>query len=288
MCRLLAYVAREASSPLTLLGEQLPPFVALSHRHSEGWGLAWYDDFGSSAVPMLTKAPVAAHGSASFAEAVMSLRADALIAHLRWATTGMSLCSENTHPFTYGPFAFAHNGGLEPLEAVEELIAPHLRATLAGTTDSERYFLALVSALERLEPTEALRVTLGTLHRSTRSSSLNALLLTPVALYAVADYDPQAPMARREPEYYQLSYKVSERAIVIGSSGWQQGDGWTVIPNGQVLVVERGSLRSQLVQVVERAEVAGNTAENDVPDAMVSSGTIEKDEHGEWRALLQR
>lgn len=279
MCRLLAYVAREATSPLAVLGDQLPAFVALSRHHSDGWGLAWYDSSNDANAPRLTKAPDAAHSSATFAEATADIHANALIAHLRWATPGMALCNANTHPFTSGPFAFAHNGALEPLDAVESLIAPHLRATLSGATDSERYFLTLVSALERLDPIEAISTTLMALHSSVHTSSLNALLLTPTTLYAIADYDPQSPMAQQEPEYYKLSFNTSEHAVLVGSSGWQQGDGWQEIPNGMALVVDLGSLQTELTQVIDRADTATATDMN---------STTEKEEQTTWQASLQR
>lgn len=268
MCRLLAYVAREPVAPASALGDALPAFVALSEEHHDGWGLGWYD---GERTLRTTKAPEPAYESTLFAATVSGITADALIAHLRWATPSMALTLENTHPFSSGDVAFAHNGGLGPLPAVEELIAPHLRPLLAGTTDSERYFLALLSALEELEPVDALRATLAALHERTRSSSLNAVLLTPKAVYVLADYDPHAPKVEQDPNYYRLSYRVSADAVVAGSSGMQSGAGWQTVPNGHALIVERGSLRTEIVRIVD-----------------VRSGADGKDTQSTWQGWLQR
>jgi predicted glutamine amidotransferase len=282
MCRLLAYVTREPASPLDLLGEQLPEFVALSRLHGDGWGVAWYESLGATGAPNLVKAPEAAHASATFAEAMATIRADALMAHIRWATPGMILCGENTHPFVSGSLAFGHNGALEPLDAVDPLIAPRLRDTIVGTTDSERYFLALASALERLDPVAALRATLTELHGRTRSSSLNALLLTSTALYAIADYDPDARMERQQPGYYELSYHVSPEAVMVGSSGWQQGAGWRVIPNGHALCVERGTLRTEIVSLAERASAGA------APQEAGKAGARQEGDDRAWQTSLER
>ena len=252
MCRLLGYVARQPHSVEDVVGDALPAFVSLSQFHADGWGFAWYAPDGKVQV---AKAPEAAESSAAFAESAARVRADMLIAHLRWATPGMPLCAENTHPFTDGSLAFAHNGSVMPVDAVEALIDPALRPNLSGTTDSERYFAALLTVLERIpDPADALRSLLGALHERTRSTSLNALLLTPDALYVVCDWRSDAPMVRKDPDYYQLSYNASDDAVVIGSSGWQRGPGWQTIPNGQILVVERATLRTRLVPLPPREQ----------------------------------
>ena len=71
--------------------------------------------------------------------------------------------SGDCHPH-YDQFAFAHNGALAPKEGIEALIAPHYRERIAGTTDSERHFLALLSnkwptlsAIKRILQTEKKR-----------------------------------------------------------------------------------------------------------------------------------
>src|SRR6202011_2177969 len=123
MCRLLGYVARQPVIAEHVLEDTLEAFRELSHLHADGWGLAWYDE---QTRVQHAKTPEPAHSSVEFSSLAASVRTDALIAHLRWATPGFALCRENTHPFIFEQFAFAHNGAVAPNEALEALVAPHL------------------------------------------------------------------------------------------------------------------------------------------------------------------
>ena len=63
------------------------------------------------------------------------------LVHLRWATPGLPVEPRNTHPFRRGDVAMAHNGAIHPQDRLGELLPPAWERQLAGTTDSERYFL---------------------------------------------------------------------------------------------------------------------------------------------------
>ncbi|HLX58954.1 MAG TPA: class II glutamine amidotransferase [Ktedonobacteraceae bacterium] len=248
MCRLLGYVAREPVAAARLLEDTFAAFVEMSHRHGDGWGLVWYNEHNHL---QMAKAPEAAHASSEFAGLKGSIRSDALIGHLRWASPGFAPCLENTHPFVRGQVAFAHNGSIASNEAIEALIASHLRANITGATDSERYFLALLSAFEKASPVESLRVLLAILRQRLQSTSLNCLLLTPETLYAVCDFDANAPLAQKDPNYYHLQYRITRDAVVVTSSGLSQGTGWKTLKNGQMLLVERGTLKVTIVDVAQ-------------------------------------
>lgn len=250
MCRLLGFVSRKPVSVNHLLEDVLESFIEVSRHHDDGWGLAWYDEHGHL---HMSKAPEAAHASEEFAHTVEEIRTDAMISHVRWATPGFSLCFENTHPFTYNRMAFAHNGAVAPNEKLEGFIAPHLQSEIAGMTDSERYFLALLSEIENAPPVEAFRTHLRSMHQHMQSSSLNCLLLTPEALYAVCDFDANAPLAQKDPDYFHLQYQVRPDAIVVGSTGLNQDVGWEILRSGQMLVVERDTLKMTIVDVARNA-----------------------------------
>ena len=47
-------------------------------------------------------------------------------------------------------------------------------------------------------------------------------------------------------DYYHLKYTKRNGQVVVASSGWNQ-DGWDEIPNGSVLVVDRGGQKTHLV-----------------------------------------
>ena len=145
--------------------------------------------------------------------------------------------------------AFAHNGAVAPNHKLEQFIAPHLQSEIVGMTDSERYFLALLSAVEKAPLIEAFQTHLCTMHEHLQSSSLNCLLLTPDALYAVCDYDASAPLAQVEPDYFHIQYQVGSDGVVVASTGLNPVSGWETLRSGQMLVVERDTLKITIVDV---------------------------------------
>lgn len=253
MCRLLGFVSRKPVAVTHLLEDIYESFVKISRVHGDGWGLAWYDENGHL---QLAKAPESAHASEELAHMVEHIRTDMLISHVRWATPGFSLCLENTHPFTYNRMAFAHNGAVAPNAKLEEFIAPHLQSEIAGMTDSERYFLALLSEIEKVPPIEAFHTHLRTMHQHLQSSSLNCLLLTPEALYAVCDFDADAPLAQEEPDYFHIQYQAWPDAVIVASTGLNQGSEWEILRSGQMLVVERDTLKITVVDVAHNSRIS--------------------------------
>lgn len=246
MCRLLAFVAARPRTLDDVLGPSLQDFTELSRqRHSDGWGMAWPDGERME----VRKAPDVASDSEEFARLASTVSTDALLVHLRWATMGLGLSVANTHPFDDGHVAFAHNGSVASLDGLDALIDERLAGERQGTTDSERLWLAVRSRAAGSDPATALASALATALAETISSvaatlpysSLNCMLLTPERLHVACRFDPQAIAGDDGSDYYELRYRVSPDAVVIGSSGWPQ-DGWQLLGNGEMLTVERGSL----------------------------------------------
>jgi predicted glutamine amidotransferase len=168
------------------------------------------------------------------------------LVHLRWATLGLRIDAANTHPFTDGRVAFAHNGSIQPPAALDGLLSERSLRRRRGTTDSERYFLAVADRLrDGASPADALRTTADEIAATTPFTSLNCLLLTPKELYAFCRFDPDGPLEDEDPEYYTLRYRASGDAVVVSSSGW--GRDWQELANGDLLVVRRGSLETSVV-----------------------------------------
>ncbi len=124
-----------------------------------------------------------------------------------------------------------------------------LHSEIIGVTDSERYFLALLSKFEKSSPIEAFQTHLRAMHEHLQSSSLNCLLLTPDALFAVCDFDAAVPLAQQEPDYFHIQYQVNNGAVVVASTGLNPGSGWEILRSGQMLVVERDTLRVTVIDV---------------------------------------
>lgn len=238
MCRLLGWASRRPTTLSDLLGAtDLVDFTDLSSRHSDGWGVARATDDGVK----VHKRPDAARTNRSFGAWSRQHAGDLGMAHLRRATMGLSVNVENTHPFTDGTVAFAHNGSVLHPGSLDRLIDPRVARLRRGTTDSERYFLALLTRMRRgAPPREALLETADAIAAVSPFTSLNCLLVTPTELLALCRYDPRAPVGDGDPEYYRLRYRVGDDAVVVSSSGW--GHDWQEIPDGEVLAVQRGTL----------------------------------------------
>lgn len=56
-------------------------------------------------------------------------------------------------------------------------------------------------------------------------------------------------MAQRETEYFHLHYRVAPDAVTIASTGLGQDERWEKLDNGQLLIVERGTLNVSVVDI---------------------------------------
>jgi predicted glutamine amidotransferase len=256
MCRLLGYCARDEAAVADLIGDAgLGELIALSELHSDGWGMAWYE----RSEPAIRKSPLRAD-EPEFEKLARQPLGDLGLVHLRWATPGLAVSDENTHPFSYGSYVFAHNGAVHPQHRLGEILPPEWEAQVGGTTESERYLLLIMSWLHRSggDAVAAIAAAASDIERDFAPNSLNAILLTPRYLYGISWHDrakvPAAKLRERgysgRPDeiacYFDLAYLASPDAVVVASSGWPQ-PGWTALPNRHVLVVERASLHTQVL-----------------------------------------
>lgn len=243
MCRLLGVVTRSPLPLTTALGDLAVPFTELSREHGDGWGVAsWPGPDGVG--PRVVKGPGRAAGDELWDRTLGGTPTDAAVLHLRMASPGLPVVPGNTHPFTAGGLAFAHNGFFSPYDALDELIDPGLLAGAAGSTDSERFFLRVLTLLRDKGPVDALARAADDIRARTAFASLNCLLLTGEALYAYADEDPGSEVSRRRgPDFFRLRHRADGERVVVASSGVPQPDGaWHVLPYRQVLEVRRGDL----------------------------------------------
>jgi predicted glutamine amidotransferase len=243
MCRLLGWTTRVPTTVSDLLGEaDLADFTGLSALHRDGWGVAR----STRRRVVVRKQPDAAGTSPAFDRWTRRRRTDMGLVHLRRATLGLRVDPANTHPFTDGRLAFAHNGSIRPPAALDGLLSDSSRRNRRGDTDSERYFLAVSQLLrDGASPEEALLTTVDRIAATTPFTSLNCLLLTPERLYALCRFDPASREDDADPEYYHLRYRVTTGAVVVASSGW--GREWQELANGELLVVRRRTLETSVV-----------------------------------------
>lgn len=111
-----------------------------------GWGLGYYQ----GGEVLLRRRPLDDRPVVSFGEVLRGVRTDALLAHVRRATVG-ALRTENTHPFRFRHWLFAHTGtiaGYDTLrERLIESLPEFLRRNVRGDTDSELLFHLFLSFL---------------------------------------------------------------------------------------------------------------------------------------------
>lgn len=259
MCRLLGVVSAVPVSVSDAVGAPtLKDFVALTKVHGDGWGIADVD--GPGRVPRVEVSAGSALDDAAFDAATTERRAIASLVHLRWATNGLAVQPQNSHPFLADGVAMAHNGSIKPMAPLEALVEPELAATLRGTTDSERYF-ALIRQHRRSAPTlaEAVRRAVRQLRGLYPEASLNALLLGEDQLIAVhaharsrlPDEDIAEITAADLPtdhleDYFALRWARPDAAtLVIGSTGFGALD-WQPLPPECVTAVSLGDLSMTL------------------------------------------
>ncbi|SFN83322.1 class II glutamine amidotransferase [Mycetocola miduiensis] len=251
MCRLLGYVASRPLAAVDVLGSSgLKAFTSLASLHGDGWGLAWR---GADQLTHAVSRPDSAATDPLYAELTGQPLGPAGLVHLRRATGGLPVVPENTHPFTDGDYAFAHNGNITPIARLEELLTPASMAKLRGDTDSERYFRFVLQCIAESD-TEADGVTraLHTLVQEFPNVSLNALLLTPTALFAIHMnsgatsppralselYPSDADMPHRHAtEYYAMYYRVTPDAVHVISSGLDE-PGWMHVPPDSAAMID--------------------------------------------------
>jgi predicted glutamine amidotransferase len=256
MCRLLGYCSSRDASVEDLIGaDGLGEFTGLCALHGDGWGMAWYE--GDE--PVVRKSPIRADAEPEYDKLAREPLAGLGLVHLRWATPGLGVTERNSHPFRYGRYVFAHNGAIHPQDRLPEMLPDQWESQLVGTTDSERYFLLIMSLLAARggDMVAAIADAAADIDTRFEPNSLNAILLSPDALYAISwhhrDRVPEATLRSRgydQPDeiaaYFDLAYRATHSAVVVASSGWPQ-PGWTPLPNRHVLVTDLRTLRTRVL-----------------------------------------
>ena len=115
----------------------------------DGYGFGHYQ----AGNVLLGKRPSGAAAPLSLPELVGKIDSEALIAHARRATVGKAK-DENTHPFRFRRWLFAHDGTVEGFDRVRprllEALPDFLRRNIMGDTDSEHAFMWFLSQLKDL------------------------------------------------------------------------------------------------------------------------------------------
>ena len=140
---LLADVVLEASNSLLTQAFNAGFHPGLSPQNNmtlnaDGFGVGWYGARGAA----IYRSTTPAWNNRNLRELCGSIESRCIFAHVRAATPGVSVVSEeNCHPFRYGPLLFQHNGHVEGFAQIKRRLLSALRDDvfewLDGTTDSQ-------------------------------------------------------------------------------------------------------------------------------------------------------
>jgi predicted glutamine amidotransferase len=233
MCRLLAFTSFERKSFYDVVGSDFEKFVALSAEHKDGWGIGYEGEVVKDINP--------AKESDLLAETGKNLETTGALFHLRLASKGITINIDNNHPFTYGTTTFMHNGTIRPSNTAEQFISEKYRELITGTTDSERFFYALLSQIDELGLVEGVRKSVNLIRAIADYSALNIMVQTPETLIAVCEFNDSNQSEWSGPDHYELRFSPRDNDFLVASTGWGNSD-WEHLNNHQMLVVNRSTL----------------------------------------------
>ncbi|MEY2815314.1 MAG: hypothetical protein RIS05_1062 [Actinomycetota bacterium] len=246
MCRLLAYASAEPATLTTIVGPTLTDFVELSKEHKHGWGLTTCASIGGIQERERDLAP--AVESSLFADVASTKATDGALVHLRLASKGLAVDLSNNHPFIHGDISFMHNGTIRPASSIEHLVDAQLLTQLTSTTDSERYFFAILTKAKELGLIEAIAATVKEIAATADYTSINSITLTPDFLIAVCQFNVAEQSEWTVPFHYELRFTKEDGAIKVASTGWGHDD-WMPLTNGKMLVVNRADLSYKILDI---------------------------------------
>ncbi|WP_048191449.1 class II glutamine amidotransferase [Pyrolobus fumarii] len=265
MCRLFGlYANKPVDVTFSFFESPKNSLVGLSYSNPHGWGVAWLDNSGWQVI----KEPVALYESRRARKVIKKrVYGRIIVSHVRLASSGGSGV-ENTHPWVYRGWAFAHNGTIYDRSALLKLLTDEHRDSLEGSTDSEAFFHLIVQEAEELgDPVDGIKSAIRKMNRSgIRYTSLNFIASDGERLYALR-------YAATSLGYYTLYYlerprdglelrRLSEvtrqliaaklargeRALLVASEPMSDEPNWKPIPNKHLLIVY-SDLSTEIVRV---------------------------------------
>jgi glutamine amidotransferase len=134
-------------------------------RPPDAYGFGYY----TASDVLLGKRPSGASHPLTLGDLVGDVDTEALLVHGRNATVGNHK-DENTHPFRFRRWLFAHVGTIEGFDAVRAAIVAelpdHLRRSITGETDSEHAFALFLKILRDAGQLEDLDLDAGAVGRA--------------------------------------------------------------------------------------------------------------------------
>jgi len=257
MCRLLGVIANQPVD----LEFSLERFKKYGNCNPDGWGIGWYESNESK----VFKQGIAATSTESKLPVFSkSVRSKIIIVHVRKGT-GAVASDQNSHPFKYKNWIFAHNGCVNK-EYLLPLLTDEFKEKLEGETDSEVYFYWLLQCIDKEQDTVKgiKRVIESVVKRN--YSGLNFLLSDGNNLYAFRysnnsrDYYSLYNLKRDPSERGSIKLFSKETKAIIHSKSLKGEDAvlvcsekltdekWEKIRFGNLLIIE-SKLKMNVVEI---------------------------------------
>ena len=244
MCRLLGYVSAQERTFADVVGEGFENFIELSKEHRHGWGISASSAENRSTT--LVRDLTLAAESKKFAESTNGLKSDGALLHLRLASKGLAVDLSNNHPFVHGEFSFMHNGTIKSISEIERFVDPRYLSQFTSTTDSERYFYTVLTAIDELGLIEGVRKAVRTIVANCKFTSINCMLLSPDHMIAVCEFNESDATEWSVDSHYELRYSVEEGVVKVASTGWGK-DHWNRLQNHSILIINRRDLTFEVL-----------------------------------------
>lgn len=148
MSRLFAYMGNDQDRVKCALYPARNLLVAdgAASASFDAWGLGFYQ----GGEVLLQRRPKPPTEPVDFYALVKELRTDVIVGHVRQGTVGKPK-NENTHPFRFRSWLFAHHGTIPNFDVVRDellrAVPDFLRRNIRGQTDSEHLFHVMLAFL---------------------------------------------------------------------------------------------------------------------------------------------
>jgi glutamine amidotransferase len=261
MCRLFDLYANKLVNVYFSFFEAERGFENLSREHSQGWGIAWFDGYKWD----LYKEPQSLHESNEAKRRIKNIHGIIIISYVGRATRGVRK-RENTHPWLYKGYVFAHNGDADKEKLLNLLSENH--KDLEGETDSEVFFHLIVQETENSgEFIEGVRRAIARINSNNiYYTSLNFVASDGRKLYVLryADEDllyrytlyylkrPREGLkidkiSEKTAQLIRMKLTTGEKAIIVASEKLTEEE-WDEIPNKHMLIVNK-DLSTELMEI---------------------------------------
>ncbi|OIO88149.1 MAG: hypothetical protein AUK32_02215 [Candidatus Aquicultor secundus] len=227
MCRLFGAISDSPVDIKNPVLEGVKPFIELSYKHHDGWGIGSIDCLPGGRNIRIVKAPHPAYRDALFSETVEQLRSPLVIVHLRDAKYG-DISIQNTHPFYSKGWIFAHNGAMERYKEIEAEL-PGVK--FKGETDSERYFHLILKHIRKTgDEARGMCSAAGWLEENGFEGGKNFLMSSGRRLYAYRNGRGLFYVVRKNP--------LTDMKTVLVASEVLTDEEWRDVPEDHLLVID--------------------------------------------------